>query len=511
MKKLSLSEKQKKYLMVFGAAAFALFMVYCGFMNHSFTSDHVNVFMRGKDSYVRPPLNPLYYVKTGLGLNGLFMWTEYLFAKIGVTKDHNQYVLQIVGILFMSGVVTMLYSLYEKYVKEPYQKILLAVILLVQFVNPYFCEVMLYVAYEKMFGVMAAVLATMLFTKKKYIWAFLFVLLAVTSYQVYFALFLVYTSTWIFLESEETFTRDTFFTYFKLYMTMMVPAILFIGLYLLSTYLGIGAYIGKSIPMDAGFLERLQVVKRKYMEMMVTQQGLLPRYFLVICFVVFGLLLLIFRGRKNGKDMLYGIAHIFVMTLYPVAIYFIAIRTQASGRIIWCIFAALSGVMMGVLVNCRKKDVKFRILIAALALFFCIDIYSVSSTIKNIYVSNALDSQIVSQVVAQIENYERETGISVQNIAASSNPNSRYSYSQVSFLGMDYSNEDAGYYNFTHKAMKDLWADAELFVYLTGRPYNIVEMDPTIWSEHFAGRSWETFNPQEQIYFEGDTIYWCIY
>lgn len=508
---MKLTKEQQIKWWVFLGAAFVLFLAYCGFLNHSFTSDHVNIFMDGTPPYTRPTFDPFFYIKTGLGLNVIFFWLEYLFAKVGVTKDVNQYVLQLVGILLMSGATTLLYGVFEKYLKNIYQKILLVAVLLVQFINPYFCEVMLYVAYEKIFGVIAAIFATILFTKKKYIGAFICVVLAVSSYQVYYVLFLIYTSTWIFLEAHGNFTKETLFSYIKLYMTMIIPGVLFVLLYLSSKLWGIGTYVGKAIPMDVRFWDRIGIVKQKYLQMMVTQQGLLPKYFLMICFVVFGILLLALWKRKRINNWLYGIAHVFVMTLYPVSIYFVATNTQATGRIIWCIFSALSGIMIVALEKCDERISKIKLFAMVLGLFLCMDVYSVTSTISNIYISNALDEQIVSQIVVQIEDYERSSGNSIQKIAAAANRNSKCSYPQVSFLEKDYSNEDAGYYNFTHKAMDDEWANEELFIYLTGRKYKIVNMPETIWQEHFAGKGWVTFYPQEQLYFEGDTLYWCIY
>ena len=509
MKKIVLTEKNRQNLLVFWMAFVVLFCVYSVFLNHSFTSDHL--FMNLEANKTRPPLNPLYYIKTAMGLNGLPWWINYFLNKIGITKDIHQYVLQFFTMILIAYAVRLLFSFYEKFFPEREKKVILLAILLLAFINPYFCEVFVYVGYDKMFGVIAAIFGSILFSQKRYFWSFVCVLLAVTGYQIYYVLFLVYTSTWIFLKAKGELHRETIWCYIKMYLVMLVPTLMMVLAFTLYSFGRIGTYSGKAIALDSNFMERINCVWRRYHAMMVIQQGLLPRYFLAICFIIWGILCLLFLKEKKVKEILYIVIHAICLSIYPVTIYFVGTNAVFSGRVIWCVFAALSGMGLVALQKVDLKNWTRKIMVTVLVLIYCIDIYSVSSTINNFYISNALDVQIVEQVVAQIENYEKETGMSVQKIAAASNPNSKYSYPQVGFLGMDYSNADAGYSNFTHKAMKDSWADAELFIYLTKRPYSIVNMDPEVWEEHFAGKSWETFNPQEQLYFEGDTVYWCIY
>lgn len=512
MKKIEISEKKKQNLLVFGVAFVVLFLTYSVFLNHSFTSDHVNIFLNNPEGKkVLPPLNPFFYIKTTLGLNVIPMWLEYFFTMIGITKDTHQYILQLFAMILIAYAVRLLFSFYESFFPEKEKKVVLLAILLLAFVNPYFCEVFVYVAYEKIIGVIVAIFASILFAKKRYFWSFVCVLLAVTVYQIYYVLFLVYASTWIFLNAKGRCQKEAILDYIKMYLVMLVPTFMIVWAFVLYSVGGIGAYVGKAIALDSNILERIERVKNRYYALMVTQQGLLPRYFLAICFVAMLILCFLFLKEKKVKDILFLVFHAICLSLYPVTIYFVATNASFSGRIVWCVFAALSGIGLVALQKVDLKNWTRKVMVTVLVLIYCIDIYGVSSTINNFYISNALDTQIVQQVVAQIENYERDTGISVQKIAAASNPNSKYSYPQVGFLGMDYSNADAGYNNFTHKTMKDSWSDAELFIYLTKRPYSIVEMDPEVWADRFAGKIWETFNPQEQLYFEGDTVYWCIY
>ena len=39
----------------------------------------------------------------------------------------------------------------------------------------------------------------------------------------------------------------------------------------------------------------------------------------------------------------------------------------------------------------------------------------------------------------------------------------------------------------------------------------LVPMKAEIYDQYFKGKNWDVFLPQEQMIFQGDTLYWCIY
>ena len=59
--------------------------------------------------------------------------------------------------------------------------------------------------------------------------------------------------------------------------------------------------------------------------------------------------------------------------------------------------------------------------------------------------------------------------------------------------------------------MSRTWSDVLLINYLSGKEYIKVPMDEDVYDMYFRGKSWETFNADEQLVFDGDTMYWAIY
>ena len=115
--------------------------------------------------------------------------------------------------------------------------------------------------------------------------------------------------------------------------------------------------------------------------------------------------------------------------------------------------------------------------------------------------SNRLDLTYAGAVQERIEAYEAETGITVQAVATINDLNAPNYYDCVRFH-RDQINERV-------LAVSPY----VLLEYVNGPGIRLkhVEMDPAIQAEHFAGRDWDSFLPEEQLFFAGDTLYWVIF
>lgn len=54
------------------------------------------------------------------------------------------------------------------------------------------------------------------------------------------------------------------------------------------------------------------------------------------------------------------------------------------------------------------------------------------------------------------------------------------------------------------------WADVFAVNYYTGQNYVKKEVPENV-KEYFLDKDWNEFNVQEQVVFQGDTVYWCVY
>ena len=102
-----------------------------------------------------------------------------------------------------------------------------------------------------------------------------------------------------------------------------------------------------------------------------------------------------------------------------------------------------------------------------------------------------------------IDKYEKETGNNVTHIALQHDISPVWSHEAVRFSAFD-----TGV-----RALVVTWSVRGL-LYLAGYPRPLLQparMDEEIFNTHFAGRNWDRFVPEEQMYFRDNTLYLMLY
>ena len=95
-------------------------------------------------------------------------------------------------------------------------------------------------------------------------------------------------------------------------------------------------------------------------------------------------------------------------------------------------------------------------------------------------------------------NYQVETGIVIENIGVCKDKNIRTTYDGVHWLGV-----------LTTRSMGTDWTVLETIELYSGKKYNKVEV-PNNYKEEFLQKDWHFFN-EEQLVFEGNNLFICIY
>ena len=115
--------------------------------------------------------------------------------------------------------------------------------------------------------------------------------------------------------------------------------------------------------------------------------------------------------------------------------------------------------------------------------------------------TNLLDRNIAMAILNKIENYEKETNAEIKN------------------MGIDYDTNLEFYYNGTQiyrclnlKSLATDWAiEPILKIYGNKEEHlKLVEVPEEIHNKYFKNKNWTNYS-EEQIVFEGDTMYICIY
>ena len=122
--------------------------------------------------------------------------------------------------------------------------------------------------------------------------------------------------------------------------------------------------------------------------------------------------------------------------------------------------------------------------------------------VTDLYTSNRLDQNYVMNVEAQVEKYERETGILVQKVGICTDEKVRHYWTEY----IDFYN-----YNINERCTAEDWSFDMVWKRFTNRIYEKIKVPEEIYEQYFAQKDWDSFDAEEQMIFDGDTLYIAIY
>ena len=263
--------------------------------------------------------------------------------------------------------------------------------------------------------------------------------------------------------------------------------------------------IGKFVLADSGLQEnsRIALSLQQVVDNVVyfaTHQhsylkgrGFFSTELLTVLFLLIGLLwfaCVMVDWLKNRKH----IRTLFLLISYAVAY----LGTDLCGilslshaaRAMFPLFSVFALFTMGILAFNNKKIIKTAVLlIVVIALSMnMIKIVEREALLKQ---QNAEDFLWASQVVYEIEKYEKENGITITAIELCDDAKTSPGYGE-SIRNVSYA----------RKAILTL---------SSGRDFSYKAMSDDKYKEYFKNKDWSVFDAQEQMIFEGDTLYLCCY
>lgn len=148
------------------------------------------------------------------------------------------------------------------------------------------------------------------------------------------------------------------------------------------------------------------------------------------------------------------------------------------------------------------NELSYQKVLAALGVFFLgLNIFQIQFIGVNHYKSNRLDEEYAYLIEQEITRYQAESGNTITKIAVIRDAQPLQGYS-----GVHYS-----MYEINMRSYFATWADVGTLNYYTGNTYEKIEWTNSELEFEIVGRNWDTFVPSEQLFFEGDTLYWVIY
>ena len=143
-----------------------------------------------------------------------------------------------------------------------------------------------------------------------------------------------------------------------------------------------------------------------------------------------------------------------------------------------------------------------------IAIYFLVNFYSIQTTAADVLVTNKMEMAQMRMMQDIIEEYEQESGNTVDTVVVTHLKTGIYAYDKVNTY-MKYMG-----YPSTHMVINKEWCDVEFLNYVNSENYKRQDMSEEDANRLFSDMKWEdfdTFNPKNQMVFENNILYWAQY
>lgn len=426
---------------------------------------------------------------------------DWVLYQLGLSTTTHTGVTALVEMLLLAFSVCIVQICFEEKIGKPsniQEQIAWFALTGLLFSNVLFAESFMFAEFTLTFG-MAYFLASIgiwAFTKGKYILAFLFFFLSTAEYQAAVIYALIVLSVWIFIENECVIKVKTVFQELLCGCITVGSGVLNILSLSLAAKLGLVQEAGRSIG-HIDLWANAKLCMRDFGHILQNSKGLLPKVWLpliVLCIAV-GVTLWSLGKARKWKPVIYYL--LLVIALFLMVYILSMMQTQTYPRFVWTFYAAQAMLLL-IAFWCmpgRGKEA-FCYLCSG---YLLIHILFCNIIVSNHMTSNTLDKTYAMMVYEKILEYEEETGKRVEKLAVEKDVNCRLTYDNV-YYKTDQINERAlGMVTNT------------LVNIVTGREFEKVPMDETVFKTYFEGKDWEYFDASEQLVIIEDTAYWVIF
>lgn len=210
------------------------------------------------------------------------------------------------------------------------------------------------------------------------------------------------------------------------------------------------------------------------------------------------------RKRKHYPYLSAAItlAILFCGFLSVFAPHFVSQSVWMTPRSICSFFAVFTAIV--VVIGCNYTHIERSMPWAETAvvlILLAVNIVGIQGIALDQIKINRQDRAEAEEIVRRIQDYESESGQSVDTI--SWRPDSRYTwtYPEIKYTFMD----------MNVRAGARSWSLINCINFYAGRQFDSETMPDEIWAANFMGQEWNAFQPEEQIRFDGNKMYLMVY
>ncbi len=514
----------KDNIVVFAIMLCGIYMAFSLFMNDTITSDFIPAY-HGENVDIEWNWKSIIGVDwKGLLRGGrftgvLFNIAYYMLRICGVSHFSNIYVLQILGMIFYALSAMVVFKIFKPLVHldSAETNLLYYLSILIAFVNPFMIETYKYHSFDWGVGVFFAVLTAYYGCNKKIVRTIIFALLAISTYETNTFIILVLLMFYSFIKCtkddasiKEFIIRETKAIAFCVGPALFIFGFQRIGLMVLnSTSSSEQLTAVKQVVVPNGFDRILKCIINP-LKILFTCYGMLPDGILVLyCFLLFIVVMIL--AFRNGKRKIV-VEYLFVMICSVTASFSLVLLGMSYfQRMLLSIFFIGSMMCVSLLffIGFFNVDkIKGNMIAAGLiATLFIVLFTNTQVCITDAYTAQAIDEYEAMEVERKIEDYEKKSGNIITTIATCGG-------FETDFEGTYYYPGLLKRYRYAipyHRIPYYNWSQGGYINFVNGTDYEFRIMTDEEISSLFHGETEGYFNPDSQLIFDKNTLYWRIY
>lgn len=353
-----------------------------------------------------------------------------------------------------------------------------------------------------------SVLATCIFLSSEKWWRYLLSIillgLGVNFYQASLGFFLIFGCAGILVKNRLKITKTTVIDIVKLLFAGVFVSCISIAIFSVLKGLGITGENSRDPSLTlSGTISNAKYLLSLQKHVLVNGMSFIHLWLLIFLAVLlcvlaylliqnhysFGSALLVFLAVLGSYTCVFA-PHLLSKTIYP------AVRTLSS---FFSVFSLLCIIILYIIHRSHKK-LPMALTCAVLA-FLIINTVKIQQVAAEQFAINLADRYEALQVLNEIENYEKESGNSIDTIAYHSDGNTTKTYPGITNTYLD----------FGRRADGVSWAVVARINYYSSDSYRQIKMTDEEYSAHFPEKDWNVFDAEEQIVFVDNVMYWAIY
>lgn len=352
------------------------------------------------------------------------------------------------------------------------------------------------------FSILCATLASCIYTsnlKRKNVYTAILIFLTILAYQTSTSLFLIITLVFIAFKNKGSIKE---ILKKSIYVGLIYGVSMILGLLITKFW---GNYLNW-VERETTLLSIKEMIQTifKYLDFIVIKNFYIePKgwNFIVIIFLTIIFIAQVIKSKEYFHILEYIVLVALCCIIPILPLMAIPIKDQYMETRMAMVFGALAGTLLLYLILVMKADetkvIKDIISIITITLFVINSIYFIRSSSENI-ATGYIDRNIAKSIIYNIEKYEKENDIKLKKIVVGYDKKTIYYYEGQIMLRST-----------NGRGLATNFTVAPLIEYYCGEKYDWYVSQEEI-DERFLEKNWDAYS-EEQLVFEGDTLYLCVY